>query len=65
MEALTSREVEVILAVSSGVSNREAARRLFVSYNTIHSHLRSIYRKLDVPSRDAAVDRARDLGLIK
>jgi LuxR family maltose regulon positive regulatory protein len=64
-EALTTREVEVILAVSNGVSNREAARRLFVSYNTVHSHLRTIYRKLDVTSRTAAIERARERGLIK
>jgi LuxR family maltose regulon positive regulatory protein len=39
-------------------------RELFVSPSTIHSHVKSIYRKLGVSSRASALGRARDLGLI-
>jgi LuxR family maltose regulon positive regulatory protein len=37
---------------------------LFLSYNTIHSHTKSIYQKLRVSSRPAAIERARELGAL-
>jgi LuxR family maltose regulon positive regulatory protein len=40
------------------------ARRLFISHNTLRSHTKHIFTKLDVTSRRAAVHRARELGLI-
>jgi LuxR family maltose regulon positive regulatory protein len=46
------------------LSQRELARNLFVSQNTMKTHLRAIYRKLGVDSRDEAVLRARSLGLV-
>ena len=46
------------------MSNTEIAAELFVSVNTVKSHLKSIYRKLDVPDRRHAVRRARDLSLL-
>ena len=48
----------------SRMSNREIGVELFVSLNTVKSHLKSIYRKLDVERRDDAVRRARQLGLL-
>jgi LuxR family maltose regulon positive regulatory protein len=45
-------------------SNAEIAEEYFVSVNTVKAHLKSLYRKLDVDSRRAAVHRARDLGLL-
>ena len=45
---LSPREVEVCLLMKDGVEPRKAAERLCISYNTIRSHLRSIYLKLDV-----------------
>ena len=48
----------------SELSQREIGDALYVSFNTVKSHARSIYRKLGVDTRDEAVDRARGLGLL-
>jgi LuxR family maltose regulon positive regulatory protein len=61
---LTERELEVLRLLASGMTKREVASTLFLSYNTIHSHSKSIYRKLRAYSRREALDRAKDLGLI-
>ncbi len=63
-EPLSPREVEVLRVLAKGVSKRQAADELFVSFNTIHSHVRAIYQKLDVHSLPAAVAKARQRGLI-
>jgi len=46
------------------LSQREIGRELYLSVNTVKSHTRAIYTKLDVASRPAAVDRARALRVI-
>ena len=61
---LTAREVEVLSLVAEGLSDARAAERLYVSPRTISGHLRVTYRKLGVSSRTAAINRARELGLI-
>ena len=48
----------------SDLSQREIGRELYLSLNTIRTHTRNIYTKLDVASRPEAVTRARALGLI-
>jgi predicted ATPase/DNA-binding CsgD family transcriptional regulator len=53
-DELTARELEVLKLVAEGLSDAEVSERLVVSRRTVHSHLRSIYRKLDVNSRSAA-----------
>jgi predicted ATPase/DNA-binding CsgD family transcriptional regulator len=53
-DALTAREVEVLQLVAAGLTDEEVANKLFISLRTVHSHLRSIYRKLGVASRTAA-----------
>jgi DNA-binding CsgD family transcriptional regulator len=50
-QSLTSAELRIVDAVSRGLSNREVARRLFVSQNTVESHLKHIYPKLGIHSR--------------
>jgi LuxR family transcriptional regulator, maltose regulon positive regulatory protein len=61
---LTEREVEVLRVLAAGATERQAAASLYVSYGTIHSHTKSIYFKLGCSSRDQAVARAHELGLI-
>jgi LuxR family transcriptional regulator, maltose regulon positive regulatory protein len=61
---LTERELDVLRVLAAGSTEREAATTLFVSHSTIHSHAKSIYVKLGCSSRDQAVARARELGLI-
>jgi DNA-binding CsgD family transcriptional regulator len=54
-KGLTRREVEVVHLLSKGYRNAEIAERLFISEYTVENHLRSVYRKLDVPNRTAVV----------
>jgi LuxR family transcriptional regulator, maltose regulon positive regulatory protein len=61
---LTEREREVLRYLAEGMPKRDIGGILFLSYNTIHSHTKSIYQKLRVSSRQAAVERARELGAL-
>ena len=61
---LTEREREVLRYLAEGMPKRDIGAALFLSYNTIHSHTKSIYQKLRVSSRQAAVERARELGAL-
>lgn len=63
-DPLTDRELEILVYLPTRFSNVELAKRCFVSVNTIKTHMAHIYRKLDVTTRDTAVDRARQLGLL-
>ncbi|MCC6496614.1 MAG: response regulator transcription factor, partial [Propionibacteriaceae bacterium] len=63
-DALTDRELQVLRLLDSGLSGPEIARRLFVSHNTLRTHTKHIFTKLEVTSRRAAVHRARELGLM-
>src|SRR4051794_2783569 len=63
-EELTDRERSVLRLLPSELSQREIGDALFISLNTVKSHARSIYRKLDVDARDEAVERARALELL-
>jgi LuxR family maltose regulon positive regulatory protein len=63
VEPLTDRELMVLQVLPSMSSNAEIAEELYVSVNTVKAHLKSLYRKLEVSSRRAAVQRARQLDL--
>ncbi len=64
IEPLSERELEVLQLVAEGLTNQEIASRLFLSLNTVKTHTRNIYGKLDVHSRTQAVARARALGVL-
>ena len=61
---LSERELTVLRMLSSGLSEREIGGELYLSFNTVHTHVRSVYRKLGVSSRAEAVARGRELRLI-
>jgi LuxR family maltose regulon positive regulatory protein len=62
--ALSERELVILGMLRGPLSERDIGRELYLSHNTIHSHTRSIYRKLGVSSRDEALRRGRELGLL-
>lgn len=62
---LTSRECEILGLLASGESNKEMARRLAISPNTVKTHVASVYAKLDVQKRMQAVEKARMLSVIE
>ena len=62
-EGLTARELDVLKLVATGMTDAQVAEGLVVSLRTVHAHLRSIYRKLDVRSRSAATRYALEHGL--
>ncbi len=64
LEPLSDRELTVLRYLPTLLPTREIAAELFVSPNTVKSHLRSIYRKLGVQCRREAIDRARELRLL-
>ena len=64
VEQLSEREVVVLRFLPTMMSNHEIASELFVSVNTVKTHLKSIYRKLDVTDRRDAVRRARERELL-
>ena len=61
---MTEREVEVLKLVAQGLTNAQIANQLFLSPLTINAHLRSIFNKLDVTTRTAAVHQAAEKGLV-
>jgi LuxR family maltose regulon positive regulatory protein len=63
-EALSESEMSVLRLLRSELSQREIAGALHLSMNTIKTHTRNIYRKLEVAERAEAVTRARELSLI-
>ena len=63
-EKLTKREVEILKHLSTGVPISAISKKLHISQNTMKTHLRNLYRKLDVDGRHSAVDQARNLLLI-
>jgi LuxR family maltose regulon positive regulatory protein len=64
LEPLSEREVTVLRFLPTLMSNAEIASEMFVSVNTVKTHLKHIYRKLDVSERRGAVRRGRELHLL-
>jgi DNA-binding NarL/FixJ family response regulator len=63
-EALTPREVEVLRAVSRGLSNAEIGRELFIGEATVKTHLLRAFAKLGVDDRTRAVTVAMERGIL-
>jgi LuxR family maltose regulon positive regulatory protein len=61
---LSDRELQVLRLLATELSGPQIARELFVSVNTLRTHTRHVFEKLDVNSRPAAVRRGRELGVI-
>ena len=64
IEPLSQQELRVLRLLVTGMSNAEIASELVVSNNTVKTHVKSIYRKLNVKSRDEAREMARELKLL-
>ncbi|WP_426367026.1 LuxR C-terminal-related transcriptional regulator [Streptomyces sp. E-08] len=64
VEELSEREHDVLERLARAMSTEDIAADLYVSVNTVKTHLKSVYRKLSVHRRNDAVRRARELGLL-
>ncbi len=62
---VTRRERDVLRCLADGATNRQIAARLFISEHTVHRHVTSILRKLDLPTRTAAAAHAVRAGLFE
>jgi LuxR family maltose regulon positive regulatory protein len=64
VDRLSERELDVLRLLATDLAGPDIARRLIVSVNTVRTHTKSIYAKLGVNSRRAAVRRAEELNLL-
>lgn len=64
-EEFSDRELDVLAMLPSPLTTREFAEELFISRNTVKTHMRRVYRKLNASSRAEAVLIARDRGLLR
>jgi LuxR family maltose regulon positive regulatory protein len=63
-DPLTNREVDVLELLAQRLQNKEIAKKLTISPETVKGHLKNMYRKLQVRNRGEAVDKARGLGIL-
>ena len=63
-EPLSQRELEVLRLLDSDLTGPEIARELYVTLNTLRTHTKRIFTKLDAKTRAAAVHRGRERGLL-
>lgn len=63
-DPLTKRELEILALLAKHLYNREIAEKLYISPETVKTHLKKIYEKLAVDNRRNAVSKARELGLV-
>ena len=64
IQLLSKREVDILCRIAQGLSNQAIADEMVVELSTVKSHLKHIYRKLNVESRTQAVALARKLDLL-
>jgi len=61
---VTEREVAVLALLAAGSSNKEIARQLDISPNTVKTHIASLFAKLEVQRRTQAIQKARQLSIV-
>ena len=61
----SSRELEVLKCLAAGSSNEKIAEQLFISKNTVKTHIQNIYHKLEVNNRREATSKALTIGLVQ
>lgn len=64
LNPLTERELDVLVLLSQGKTNKEVSEELFISLNTVKTHIKNIYSKLDVTNRTEALNQANSLKII-
>jgi LuxR family maltose regulon positive regulatory protein len=64
IEPLTDRELDVLCLMAEGLKYQGIADKLFISLNTVRTHVKAIYGKLDVNNRTKAIEMARQLGIL-
>lgn len=62
--SLTDRELQVLRLLAAHLTSRDIAEELTIATSTVRSHMKNIYRKLDVHSRREAVERGQEMGLL-
>jgi DNA-binding NarL/FixJ family response regulator len=62
---LTEREIEVLEQLAKGASNREIAKKLFLTEGTVKKYISNIYSKIEVTGRHKAVFKATEEGIIR
>jgi LuxR family transcriptional regulator, maltose regulon positive regulatory protein len=61
---LSDRELDTLKLIAEELTNQEIADKLFISLNTVKTHLKNVFLRLDVDNRTKAVDKAKELGII-
>ncbi len=61
---ISKREYEILVKISEGLSNKEIADVLFVSENTVKTHVSNLYSKLDVKRRTQALQKAKEMKIL-
>jgi len=64
IDMLSNREIEILKLLAQGLGNKQISDRLFISDSTVRNHVSTIYSKLDVHSRYAAIEYATEAGLV-
>ena len=63
-QSLSDRELAVLRLLPTTLSQREIGRELYLSFNTVKTHVQNIFRKLEVSTRQEAVEHARRWGIL-
>jgi LuxR family maltose regulon positive regulatory protein len=64
VEPLTNRELDILELLAQRMSNKEISEKLYISVETVKSHLKNTYQKLNVSKRRQAIEKARKIGIL-